>query len=223
MQHPSGGYVFVVTYGRSGSTVLQTVLQSIDGYHIRGENNQLLQPIFEAYKLAFVARHEHGKTNPTPEKPWYGANMIDPVRYAERLCALFVEEILQPTENARVVGFKEIRFHQVGDGEFENFLNFMNHFFPGTKFIFNTRNWQDVARSSWWRTMSPEKVRSMVESCDSLYAAYAAKYPERSYLMKYEHFKGNAGAFAGLFDFLGESFDEDCIRKVINKELNHCK
>ena len=31
IDHPTGGYVILVTYGRSGSTLLQKVLNSIDG------------------------------------------------------------------------------------------------------------------------------------------------------------------------------------------------
>ena len=42
---PKDGFVFVVTYGRSGSTLLQTVLQSIDGYFIRGENTGKFPPM----------------------------------------------------------------------------------------------------------------------------------------------------------------------------------
>jgi hypothetical protein len=37
------GYVFIVTYGRSGSTLLQGVLNSIPGYLVRGENRQALR------------------------------------------------------------------------------------------------------------------------------------------------------------------------------------
>src|SRR5688572_1085508 len=33
------GHLFIVTYGRSGSTLLQGVLNSIPGYLIRGEND----------------------------------------------------------------------------------------------------------------------------------------------------------------------------------------
>ena len=31
-------YLFVITYGRSGSTVLLNLLNAIEGYTIRGEN-----------------------------------------------------------------------------------------------------------------------------------------------------------------------------------------
>ena len=44
----SEGFVFVVTYGRSGSTLLQNVLNTIPGYCIRGENANTLAHLAKA-------------------------------------------------------------------------------------------------------------------------------------------------------------------------------
>src|SRR5215213_881342 len=44
------GYVFVVTYGRSGSTLLMGLLNSIPGYLVRGENWDALHHLFEFHR-----------------------------------------------------------------------------------------------------------------------------------------------------------------------------
>ena len=42
--------VFVVTYGRSGSTVLQNMLNALPGHILRGENANLLAPLVRAWQ-----------------------------------------------------------------------------------------------------------------------------------------------------------------------------
>ena len=51
--------VFVITYGRSGSTLMQGILNSIDGFHIKGENNGFVFKLFESYQLLVNAKEEH--------------------------------------------------------------------------------------------------------------------------------------------------------------------
>src|SRR3954464_1127587 len=52
------GFVFVVTYGRSGSTLVQGLLNALPGTLVRGENNFYILPLFQAWSLAsaFQAR-----------------------------------------------------------------------------------------------------------------------------------------------------------------------
>lgn len=48
---PKEGYVFIITYGRSGSTLTQNLLNSLPGYCIRGENSNLLYFLSKAADL----------------------------------------------------------------------------------------------------------------------------------------------------------------------------
>lgn len=216
-------HVFIVTYGRSGSTVLQRLLQSMDGYFIRGENNNTLYALYLAYRRAYEARYSHGKIEHHATDPWYGANAIEPNSFARKLAKLFKDEILQPPEDARVVGFKEIRFHEAGVELFGPFLDFIAENFENSKFIFNMRRWQDVAKSSWWATMDPVRVQEIIEGADALYRSYAAKNPAISHLMRYENYVGQPEAFASLFDFLGEPFDVAKIEKLTEDRLDHAR
>ncbi len=214
-------FICIVTYGRSGSTVLQTVLQSIPGFHIRGENMNVMLPLFRAANKAHIARYDHGKKEHSPEDPWFGADTINPEKFAKRLAGLFVEEILQPPENARVIGFKEIRFHEAGVEQFEDYLNFIHTNLAPCKFVFNIRNWQDVSKSGWWANMQPDVVKDIVTECDSLYAAYQTKFPERAITLSYDETKGNPEAFRKLFDFISEEFDLDKVATITGEKLKH--
>jgi hypothetical protein len=218
---PRDGYVFIITYGRSGSTLLQTVLQSIDGYFIRGENNNVLGSLYQAYQQVHSTRLEQGNKEIPPHGPWYGADKLDPDRFAEKLVRLFQEEVLQPPEDARVVGFKEIRFNKGSAEEFVGLLDFISERFKPSKFIFNMRRWERVAQSGWWKQHRQDAVRRTVEKSDRQFLSYAEDHPERCHVMRYEDYAGKPEAFAALFDFLGEPFDLEAVRAVTMRRLKH--
>jgi len=221
MQHPDGGYVFIVTYGRSGSTVLQSLLQSISGYCIRGENMNALYPLYLASRAVHDTRYKHGRKEHKPNYPWYGADKVVPERFTEKLVNVFVKEVLQPSVGARVVGFKEIRFHEAGEEYFEGFMNFIYENFPKSKFVFNTRPWEEVATSGWWATMRPERVQKTIMAADSLYERYIADYADRCIHMRHEITRETPEAFKPLFDFLGEDYNLEKIQEIVGKRLGH--
>ncbi|WP_420428905.1 glycosyltransferase [Kordiimonas sp.] len=219
---PTGGYLFVVTYGRSGSTLLQTVLQSIDGYFIRGENENALYSLFEAWKRARSVRQRFDTTRPVPRHgPWYGAEEVDAEAFAARLVDAFVAEVIRPPEDARVVGFKEIRYGDLSEGELEEYLEFIRRFFPQSRFVFNMRNAADVGRSGWWKDTDPGFVEKLVSRSDAVFKRFAARYSAISHLMQYEEYAQAEAGFVSLFDFLGEEMDEAVLKAMMARQLDH--
>ncbi|HEV2602655.1 MAG TPA: sulfotransferase [Microvirga sp.] len=214
-------FVVIVTYGRSGSTLLQTILQGMPGAFIRGENNNALYPLFRAYKRAYNTRYNKG-TAPIPSNgPWYGADEIVPRRFGQRLAAAFIQDVLNPPPEARILGFKEIRFHDTEDGEMTEFLEFIAEYFKPCKLVFNTRRASDVARSSWWKDVEMRKVLTMVETLDEVYAAYVASHQDHAFLVRYEDYTRSPDTLAPLFEFLGEAYPAEHIRSALSQQLRH--
>ena len=219
---PGEGYLFVVTYGRSGSTLTQNLLNTIPGYCIRGENRNLLYHLVRAISLA-----EHGEDTAwrrnvigTPADPWYGAEAVDPDRLGRALADVFVREVLQPPDGTRVAGFKEIRWHE--DARFfPDFLRIVRRIFPRARFLFQTRDHKAVARSSWWGKMPREKVLSVLAQAEALYVAFLAENPDCSCLVRYEDYAAGPEAAQRIFDFLGEPFDPDRVAAVLGQPLKH--
>ena len=214
-------FIVVVTYGRSGSTLLQTILQTIPGAMIRGENNNALYPLFRSWKRAWNTRYNKGQEPAPVTGPWYGADEIVPRRFGEKLADVFVDEILQPRHDTRLLGFKEIRFHDVEDGDFDEFLDFIRDFFPPCYLIFNTRRASDVARSSWWKDVDTNQVLQMVEELDALYAAYATSHSDDTMLLRYDDYVRNPEVLRPLFELLGEEFDRAAVDLAMSRELRH--
>ncbi len=220
---PSEGYLLIVTYGRSGSTLLQNILLSIDGYSIKGENNNVLMPLFQAYKRAKFAKEKFGNKPKPKDRPWYGAEKIRPHQFAQRLVQSFIDEIIVPDTNARVVGFKEIRFQEVGADSFPEFMDFIRTFLSPCKIIFNVRNAKDVAKSAWYKSMNSTEVIEEITSYGSWYRDYADRHPQDCFVLSYDAYKENTDSLKPLFDFLDEQFDEKKLRQILNASYDYTK
>ena len=221
---PRDGYVFVVTYGRSGSTVVQNLLNAIPGYCIRGENGNALSGLARSWHQIATAEPRQGLkargTPTTPEEPWYGAEHIDPHRYGSYLANLFVREILALPAGTRVGGFKEIRFH-AEPMFFPAYMGFIRRFFPKARFVFNTRSHDAVLKSGWWASMDETQARAQLEQAELLFDRQLAAHPDRCLRLRYEDYAGNPDGARALFDFLGEPFDAARVAAVLDQRLTH--
>jgi hypothetical protein len=164
-------YVFIVTYGRSGSTLIQGLLNAIDGYCIRGENRAMVNHLSRAASAMVNLGQEITRANNAPDTPWYGVTSAQPEAFAGRMAEGFVSDILAPPEGTRVTGFKEIRYtpEHMSDEEYEAAITFMADMFADSRFIFNTREAAQVARSGWWASderYTPADVKRIVQACD---------------------------------------------------------
>ena len=238
LYRPSKGYVFVVTYGRSGSTLTQTVLNSIPGYCIRGENANASLHIARMIHITrtemnFSERRDRlatrragrpipgYKTLETPKDPWYGAEYVDPGRLGRGLFDTFVREMLHLPEGVRVGGFKEIRY--VNDLRFlPHHLAILQEFFPGAKLILQTRAHAEVAKSGWWAQKDPRELARHLAAADAAFHAYRDGRADCFHL-DYACYRQGAEALRPLFDFLDEPFDAGQVQAVLDTPLTHGK
>lgn len=216
--------VFIVTYGRSGSTLLQNLLNALPGALVRGENENLIAPLARAWD---VLRHSEQRKKmqatgqiSTAQDPWFGYEKVTPDAFGRALAHSFIETVLRPSRETRIVGFKEIRWHN-DPALFPVVLDFLRSFFPGTRIIFNIRNHEEVMRSGWWKYMNPDGVRRQLEEAEALYVAYAARHPGACLTMRYNSFVTDPALWKPLFEFLEEPFDASLISAALEKKLVH--
>lgn len=223
-KHPEEGYVFVVTYGRSGSTLLQNLLNAIPGYQIRGENNNALFGLFQSWRaiatspdIARMQREGHGSD---ATHPWYGAEDIDPEAYRAEICQAFSQRVLRPDPGTRVAGFKEIR--TIADPElFKAYLEFLQDGFPKARLVFNTRNPDAVCRSAWWRKYDPDQVHAMIRSAEAVFRAHIAAHPTRAMLLHYDDYITDHAALEPLFTLLRARPAQRALQHVMQTRLTH--
>jgi len=218
--------VFIVTYGRSGSTLVQNLLNALPGACIRGENDNLLGPLARAWDMLRYSPQSIKMRDETlvtdPADPWFGFEEATSDRFGEALARAFTETFLRPGPKTRIAGFKEIRWHN-DPLLFPIMLDFLRAYFPKAHILFNLRNHAAVCRSGWWKTMKPEVVQRQLQQAEALYAAYGGRNPDACLTLRYENYVTGPDAWRPLFEFLDEPFDADLVHKVLARKLTHLK
>lgn len=218
-------HAFIVTYGRSGSTLLMGLLNEISGWLITGENNNYVYHIFLSIKSARAAQNEFGKTKPkAPTHPWWGIDKLN-IAELEKALSIALENSLVSNTNARVLGFKEVRYPKImEDGNLDEYLYFITKTFPHSVLIFNFRNLDDVMKSKWWAradTTARAKNREMLENFESCCKTYHQRHQDSSYIVKYESLVRDTKEAEKLVRFLGEELSESSITALLNKRHSY--
>lgn len=210
-------FLFVVTYGRSGSTLLNGLLNSLPGYCIRGENGGALFHLFRAVNAARHARYTFGHKPASSTHSWVGSHLVAPDRLASDLADSFLTNVLSPPITARCVGFKEIRYTdiQMNDEEFREFLDFMAEAFPGAGFVLNVRDVEATSQSGWWPKQPRERALKSLNNARDRLGAFHESHPETSFLFDYDEMKSDPRHFEALCDFLGEPYNAETAASIM--------
>ena len=217
-------FVTVVTYGRTGSTAIQSAMNSLPGVLVRGENYAALRGL-KAY-LQSVAetadRHHAGK----PDHPWYGSARTDPGAILRDLRRHVVEFVLRPNSDTRVIGFKEIRYepgHFATYDDLLDYLIFLGKLFPGLGYLMIVRDAQDAAKSGWWPG-NDSAVDVLATTRSWLAQAVAdlnAFYDDqRAVLVAYEDWTADPDVLVNAFDDLGLPSDAASVRASLGHRLD---
>lgn len=208
-------YIFILTYGRSGSTLLQGVLNSIPGVLVRGENNATLRSLTRAWNSLSISSAGFTGDMASPKHAWFGMNEWDKESYGQDLAAAFVRNVLRPRPDTCVIGFKEIRYFPPHfDRRVE--MEFIRRFFPQSAFIVNTRNLDDTFESV--KVAKHSITRAQLEQSDEMLRALVGS-PDVHHV-HYDDYRGNAAAFKSLFDFLGADFDLVSVERVMAEKYS---
>jgi len=217
-------HLFIITYGRSGSTFLLNALNAIDGYCIRGENNRAVQKIAEAaHDFKDTQERFSYKDVGGAQSPWYGLKQSDGDQWGRAMAEAFTRHVLKPDPGTRVTGFKEIRHtptYQTDEAFFTTF-DFLASQFSNARIIFNTRSVEEVAHSGWWTRRDFGKVRGEVEACDARFRKGKEILGDRAFLIDYAQYNGNPGGFRPLLDWLGESVSPERLAEICATRLDH--
>jgi hypothetical protein len=210
-ESPGLEFVFVVTYGRSGSTLLMGLLNSIPGYLVRGENWDALHHLFAFHRtLAEGSRKWDPARLRRPTHPFFGASDFPEQRSIARTRDLVVDTVLRPEADTRVTGFKEIRWYR---DDVEEYVAWLREVFPGARFVVNTRDHDEVRRSGWW-AKHPENAESLPR-VEARILALADALGDAAYRVHYNDYVADPSVLRGLYDWLGEPFDEAAVREVL--------
>lgn len=206
-------FVFVMTYGRSGSTLLQAILNSTPGVLIRGENRALPYYLHQFHQSALKDAAWAGDAARRKVNPFFGMSDYPADVAIERMRELLLDTVLRPERGTKLTGFKEIRWYQE---DLPDYLAFMQQVFPGARFILNTRNLADAAQSSWWADRPDAYER--LQEVEQMMLSAAEGLGSSVFHLRYDDYVDDPSRLQELFDWLGLDFDEARVRKTMERK-----
>jgi hypothetical protein len=208
-------YVFVVSSGRSGSTLVQGLLNSLPGVLVRGENSFYILPLFRAYRGAANFKRSYGGRSRESTSAFYGIAETDPPDFQRTVRQLVTRQLIgkQNPRKVKVIGFKEVRWENVQPHEYEGFFGFFERVFPKARYILNERDMESVIGSGHWLRVDVETARRELAKGRQLRQWLRENRPKRVYETTFEVITGDDQAardaqLKGLAEFVIGSCDE---------------
>lgn len=218
-------YLAVVTYGRTGSTVIQAALNALPGVLVRGENYGAVRGLHDYVQALAETADRHRASGPA--HPWFGSRRLDLQQVIAGTREQFVSTVLRPQKDTRWVGFKEVRYEPGHFADYDELLDhllFLDHLLPGLACIVNVRSTEQVAASGWWPDHHDPlgvlaETRSRLErAAAELVTLWGA---QRVVLLDHDDWSKDPQVLIDAFSRLGLPHDDAAVRAAWSTRLSH--
>jgi len=224
MSNPSDDkIVLLCCVGRSGSTSLMRILNTIPNSNICGENHGAIFDLLRFYKNIKITTRDKviGDVKPVSYdfliqqnvKPaWYNS-----YHYGEivNMIKFMIMRLFKNKTETTLWGFKEIRW----DNDNIDLIEEFKELFPQTRVIIMIRqNTQKQAKSAWFKE-DPNSIH-FIKSLNNRLTDFYKKHPDYVHFMTFERMF-NKKHLQDLFGFIGcsEEFDESKVLSVITNKI----
>jgi hypothetical protein len=203
-------YLIIFASGRSASTTLTWMMDSLPGVRMSGENNDLLRKQFLFFNNTF---HEKNFKLGLNSKSAFGRNKIPPGALS---CILHttIEMITPPNipikdmelEDSTIIGFKTIRSHRATNkAEMQSFVNFLKNNLPCARYLINYRSDKAAQVNSLsarfnWRVDVEQKVERETQNLKLLHELLG---PEHAYLLDSTEWTQDVNVLNKALDWMG--------------------
>jgi hypothetical protein len=215
-------FVFVVTYGRSGSTLLQGVLNVLPETIVRGENGMYVLELFQAHRRATSFAAAHASHRPRRvQSAFYGTHLVTDRRLAMQERSLLLAMLVprNALKRARRVGFKEVAWHRIPAEDTEAFFDWFELVFPEARYVLNTRKIEDAVASGFWRSRDRDEALAAMRRVVEIQDYLRSSRPGRVLDTRYEVITGedeevSARALAELATFVTGGCDDALLERM---------
>ena len=215
--------VLICATGRSGSTTMQRIINTIPNSNICGENYGAINSIIDFYNKLHCTSRDYvpGHYNPASYediisknvKPaWYNSYKINEME--DQIRKLIITMFKNKPET-NLWGFKEIRY----DNKKIYLIKFFKALFPQTKVILQIReNIQAQSKSGWHKDdkNAPAHIKQMNKELIEFYN----QNKDWCYLISFERMFDRSN-LQNLFSFIDcrEKYDENKVSEVLNNNI----
>lgn len=214
-------YVFIVSSGRSGSTLVQGLLNALPGVLVRGENSFYVLPLYRAFRSAADFKRTYGARSKESTSAFYGMAETDPQDFPRTFRHLLTRQLVgrQNPRGIKVIGFKEVRWEHLQPKEYETFFAFFEKVFPKARYVLNERNPDNVVGSGQWLRVDAETARRELAKGREVRDWLRANRPRQVYETTFEVITGTDEAakdaqLKGLAEFVLGRCDEAILEQM---------
>jgi len=218
-------FITVVTFGRSGSTAIQSALNAHPQVLVRGENYNALTGLWRYWQsvVETADRHSAGK----PDHPWFGSAKLDPQDVLDDLRQQVVSRLLRPKKETLWTGFKEVRYEGAyfsTSASLTQYLLFLQELMPGLCFLVNIRSPERAARSGWW-SEHPDAIASLSKTVENLRASSVQLEQMlgngRVQLVSHDEWNQDPGLIFEALTELGFPVNREILLESMTNKLHH--
>lgn len=215
--------VLICATGRSGSTTMQRIINTIPNSNICGENFGAINSLLEFYRRIKKSTKENipGHFHPANYadilaqdiKPsWYNSYKYPQI---VQLIQMTIVNMFKNNSKTNVWGFKEIRY----DAGNIQYINDFKELFPQTKVIVQIReNIQQQSKSGWFN--KDKTAVAFLQKTSKELIDFANKNKEWCYLTSFERMFDKEN-IKKMFNFIdcADSYNEVSVSEVINNNI----
>lgn len=217
--------VYVVTYGRSGSTLLTGYLSHLPGFDIKGENFLFPLPLADAEeRLVKAAKLPYGDRD-TQASPWYGSHQFNPAQWKRDVRRALLNQLYPYRPIPKTIGFKEIRWwYGIEGAEFDAKLRWLTSVRRPGGIVFLTRDLDRTMAGAWWANHSDAEraeARAGLEAFERNAHAYATTHPDHSIHITYEDFCRDSQEAQRLCTMLGVRFRQSVYEQTLGARYSY--
>lgn len=208
-------HILVFSYGRTGSTLLMGLLNSIPGVLIRGENHNALFHLFRFYN-SVRGTYQQNPENKTTTHPWFGGadlRLSYVMSDLRRLASELLIGQIGGREQVMCLGFKEIRYLEA-EQDFDNYIAFLIQLFPKALFIVNRRDHKAVVESAFWADKPLESALDELRRTDELFDRLPSLH-SAVFDLNYEDLSLESDKLRELYRLIGASYSEEALAPVL--------
>jgi hypothetical protein len=215
--------VLICATGRSGSTTVQRLLNTIPNANICGENGGAINSLLDFYKKIKLATANNVPGGITPfsynyivkkniKPSWYNSYNFGKIKQMVRIMIMDIFK-LNPTTN--IWGFKEIRY----DNNNINYIYLFKELFPQTKIIIQIRENIKAQSGSGWFQKDKSALAFLYKTNQELYNFYQANR-EYCFFTTFEKMFDRAN-LKHMFAFIGcqKHYNEEKITEILNNNI----
>jgi len=211
--------VLICATGRSGSTTIQRIINTIPDSNICGENFAAINALLEFYRrlkdttINHVTPFSYDYLIKKKIKPaWYNSynynNMVQMIR-------VMIINMFKNSEATNLWGFKEIRY----DSGNIKYVKDFKELFPQTKVIIHVRENIQIQSQSGWYKGDKNAVNYLTRTTREL-ITFAQQNREWCYLSTFERMF-DRNNLQKMFSFIDcrEKYDENKVTEVLNNNI----